>query len=1013
MRWYLVLAVILTFAGHVAATPSGDVVISPDSKGVFVDRFFKDYKSSNNPNPGDSSLDDLFIEDGLNGIRTPIWGNINQPAHPSSGTVIGSYYAGHVSTILRAKQRNPDLMVLASKKLNGQDSFPDWTKDTNGVIAVEYAAMLADYIEYMNSEGIDIDVLGIDNERSYNEGNIIAGRHKDIVDELEALSVSRGFDMPQIIGHEDFGPRPDWMEDLITGGWGDRLDIYGTHYYAQYRPLSKLQTDLAWAGEREKWHTELHWDQKDTDDMVEAEQSICAMWDCTDNGMNGLMWWSYARTGFRGSIMRAFSVPLVNAWQLGCDDPDGTDTTTLGRLQTRAFLKGNQLTVFALNVNSGTDYSNLIFRVDSGKIIGDIDVLQWTSTNDTAGAVSAIAPSGEQHFISDLPDRTITSFSFTFTLGGLLAHYPFEGNADDVSSNAVHGTELSTAYPPGREGFGLNGTIEVPTVSFDDFLATFWLQTDQSDGALIAGDDVSVALVGSKVAFSAGSSSTVSAKPLDDGCWHHIAVERLIAEGELRIYVDGRLEGYGTGADAEINETSFVLGGIDGVLDEVHFCDCPYGADDSLKYNAPSVMLAVGGNAAERGPVESTVFLTSSPGAANYPFVDMVEDDGTWLDGYNKTQLRAMSAGTAAHPVLAPNAGTTFFWSTTDYWWRGVCKPQFENLTVEAGTYSVRFYVGDADTGYLFYSVYTDPVSGNNVGLTATDPAAPVLPNMNATVNSLIHKLDTAIGATFDVSVVPGDGEWVQWSIDYTVPSSSPLIGRQLGFLFRKPYRNGTYETKSTGAFDGPLMIEFVPASAETLPVAVDYNLAGSTATPGDDYNALPPQLTVGSSSVVPVADLIEEGTETIVIALEASTNFYISGTASQTIAIVDHPMDGWRADLFGADATNPAVAGDAANPDGDALNNDLEWALVTDPVVADAPAMNPAVSGETFNVSFERRKDSGFTVGTSWSWSLTDADWRTDGLEEGVVGESGDVETITASVPLDGTNKFIRISVE
>ncbi len=419
-RLFTGLAVLLAIQG-VWADTSGDVVISPESRGVFINRFFMDYKSKGHHfKVSDAELDQLFVKDGFNGIRTPIWGSLSRPAHPSAGKVVASYYDDHAGVILRAKQRNPDLIVFASKKLDGKNSFPDWTKaaDGDGVRPEAYATLLADYLEHMKARGITIDVLGIDNERAFNEGKIGPRRHVEIVDALRALSVSRGFEMPRIIGPEDYGPgRNHWMGNLMDKGWGDRLDIYGTHYYPHLRPLARLQADLARTGNREKWHSELHWAQKDKDDMLEAEEAICALWDCTDNGMNGLMWWGYRRSGFRGSLMRAFSAPLVNARPVAVDDVDGADISKCGKLQTRAFLKGNQLTVYALNINSGKNYSNMVFRVDSGCIVGDVSVRQWTNVNDAEGAALAIPAKGAQGFEFSLPDRSISAFTFTCTSG--------------------------------------------------------------------------------------------------------------------------------------------------------------------------------------------------------------------------------------------------------------------------------------------------------------------------------------------------------------------------------------------------------------------------------------------------------------------------------------------------------------------------------------------------------------------------------------------------------------------
>lgn len=56
--------------------------------------------------------------------------------------------------------------------MNAKESFPDWVKDSNGVIPEQYAIMLADFLSYMKEKNIIIDVLGIDNEENFNEGKI-------------------------------------------------------------------------------------------------------------------------------------------------------------------------------------------------------------------------------------------------------------------------------------------------------------------------------------------------------------------------------------------------------------------------------------------------------------------------------------------------------------------------------------------------------------------------------------------------------------------------------------------------------------------------------------------------------------------------------------------------------------------------------------------------------------------------------------------------------------------------
>ncbi len=440
MRALIVTAYYILAEVCLLAATSGDVIISPAERGGLIDKIFYDFKYFNNPSPTDERLREYFVDDGFNGLRTPIYGDDKRPAHPEPGVVIESYYTNHIDAILRARALKPDLIVFASKKLAGKDSFPAWTKDDNGVNPEPYAVLLADYLEFMIGNGIEVDVLGIDNERVFNEGNITPQVHKDIVDALRLLAVERAFAMPQIIGHEDYGPKKNnWMGVLMSNGWGDRLDIYGSHYYPQWRPLNNLKYDLEQAGEREKWHTELHWDAKaDQDDFAKAEQAISALWDCTDNGMNGLMWWDYRRTGLRGEMMKRFTVPLLGAYALGTDDLDGADIGTLGKLQTRAFLQGDQLTVYAVNLDESRSYPGMRFRIDRGRIGDSVLARQWTDPGPDEGMESSLEVEFWTSFVFDLPPRSITAFSMAFS----------EKYAVDTNSieSEIRGAEFVVTY---------------------------------------------------------------------------------------------------------------------------------------------------------------------------------------------------------------------------------------------------------------------------------------------------------------------------------------------------------------------------------------------------------------------------------------------------------------------------------------------------------------------------------------------------------------------------------------
>ncbi|MEI6892637.1 MAG: hypothetical protein V5783_10750 [Pontiella sp.] len=414
--WKIVLAatVLCTYA-----QAYDDVEIFLEEKGVKINRFFYDFKS---PSASRKFMRNgwaktLLEEYGFSGIRTSIYGTGKKPAHPEPGVVLDEYYKNETRGLKLAKKIKPDVLIFASKKLENVKSFPSWTKDYNGVIPEKYAILLIDYLKYMKDEGLEVDILGIDNERAFNEGNIMPETHRDIVFELRRLTAERGLKMPKIIGPEDYAMgRNNWMK-IYAELKSDTLDIFGGHYYTRVRPLKRLKSDLAYAGDLEKWHTELHWDNHgdssgSTHSMETAAYSFMALWDCVDNGMNGFSWWDFnPKKMRRDHLMHAASVPLINAWPVKVQDPDGSETLDVNELHTRAFLQGDTLTIYAVNFNAEEEWRNLRFKLATGHIIGSVQSRLWSDDAPPEGNSGTIKPFAGKFFKADIAPGTINIFT--------------------------------------------------------------------------------------------------------------------------------------------------------------------------------------------------------------------------------------------------------------------------------------------------------------------------------------------------------------------------------------------------------------------------------------------------------------------------------------------------------------------------------------------------------------------------------------------------------------------------
>lgn len=406
-----------------------DAKLYPQNKfGRVTKYFFYDLKGW--PNSLSQQKANEVFSDGINGLRIPIFGDIDHPAHPSSGVVVEDEYQGLLNSINNAKQANigKPMTIFASKKLKGDESFPDWVINKKaGKISIkvdEYVQLLVDYISFMKRNNVIIDVLGIDNEPEYNKANITPEQYKDIVDKLKLRLKDGGFKIPLFIGPERYSPQGNvsgaWLQELYEKKYEDRLDIYGTHYYPKHHTQSwfnKLKYEHSLIGTKEFWATEPHWDNDDAAkvDMLKAsEQAICALWDQTDLGMDAFMWWSYEWSGtLRGNLMRSISVPLLGSQPVKIVDHDGEDIMTLGKLQTRAFIADNIINLYILNVvakakvSDAVEYEGYKVQVDESVIDGDVTYTFWTDETSVSGEKLIAEKLNDNIFSLNIPKRSI------------------------------------------------------------------------------------------------------------------------------------------------------------------------------------------------------------------------------------------------------------------------------------------------------------------------------------------------------------------------------------------------------------------------------------------------------------------------------------------------------------------------------------------------------------------------------------------------------------------------------
>jgi hypothetical protein len=225
--------------------------------------------------------------------------------------------------------------------------------------------------------------------------------------------------------------------------------------------------------------------------------------------------------------------------------------------------------------------------------------------------------------------------------------------------------------------------------------------------------------------------------------------------------------------------------------------------------------------------------------------------------------------------------------------------------------------------------------------------------------------------------------------------------------------------------------------------VQVSYaTVAGGTAASGVDYTSVSGVLnwTNGESGsktfTVPILDDNQaETNETVNMALSSpSSGAALGAQSTAVLTIVEGPYDVWKLAHFGANANNPAIAGDTADPDQDGVLNLMEYALATDPNIYSTNTFTGNLVGQQFQLYFTRNtsaSDITYIVQSStdllaWNSLMTynaASGWGTnqagttvfESSSNGVPPDQYVTVTVTTSTNVMAsslTNQFLRLEV-
>jgi hypothetical protein len=253
------------------------------------------------------------------------------------------------------------------------------------------------------------------------------------------------------------------------------------------------------------------------------------------------------------------------------------------------------------------------------------------------------------------------------------------------------------------------------------------------------------------------------------------------------------------------------------------------------------------------------------------------------------------------------------------------------------------------------------------------------------------------------------------------VPVTKPMALRPVLQFWKASHPPGSVQhiIASTNVLKGAgvATIAVSRTGGSTGPVSVDYSTADGTALAGTDYTASYGTLTwadgdTSSKSIaVPLLNNATIGpSKSLTVTLSNPLYATIGSAAVNTTTIAETPFKAWLYAYFGAAANT--TSGPTADTDADGLPNLVEYATFQNPL-ASSSLPSAVTEGSNITLTYLRRDDlvlSGVTVAVEWTTDLKGT-WSSNGVSETVLGNAGGIETVKASVPMNGnTQLFLRL---
>ncbi|MDB4419177.1 M60 family metallopeptidase [bacterium] len=340
-------------------------------------------------------------------------------------------------------------------------------------------------------------------------------------------------------------------------------------------------------------------------------------------------------------------------------------------------------------------------------------------------------------------------------------------------------------------------------------------------------------------------------------------------------------------------------------------------------------------------------------------------------------------------------------------------------------------------SGFVFFTDFGDAVAGsvNASGMDAVSSsggswnvdffsaASSIVANAGGTDHALLLDSASVSGS--------GNGTHATLELDSDADFSSPLTV-EFDLAAARGGTNKTFEVTGYGLDGTSIAFQFefsfhnysinALTAAGVQSLSPNYFIFASAGNPYDP--ALLKTFTVvldgtsvsyGAEGLTPVVGTIPNFQTSL-----SSIKWEITGgiTAAQGFWLDKVSVGREQEDLFVTWASGFGLTGANATPiadienggTGDGYTNYLEYVLGMNPIEFDSAFDELSVGAAGFSVNYSRRKLNGMDVILEWSANLQDP-WITDDIVE-VVTDNGAFDDVTATVPIDTNQKFLRFRV-